>query len=234
MVCRAQGTPRPTRMSNTLLPMVLDTAMSPKPATKHTLHSTSGHLRQTKLDMSKEFLFSCMLMSSRVTKQVPTIWTWLRRIVLLAPGDRSTLSSHDQTRYAVWDAGACRQEGDPHDDIRDSESVANYSHLKEPHSPVCRYWSLGFNPHVLPIGNHLVLATQVTNRRLLFHFKAEHNKKPLSPETMASYGDLSSFDRLFFSSFILLKWKDVRVTVGRGAQGQWCQSSKATKLNCVY
>ncbi|KAG7268724.1 hypothetical protein CRUP_022851 [Coryphaenoides rupestris] len=28
---RAQGMPSPTRMSNTLLPMVLDTAMSPKP-----------------------------------------------------------------------------------------------------------------------------------------------------------------------------------------------------------
>lgn len=32
MVCKAQGTPRPTRMSNTLLPMVLETAMSPRPA----------------------------------------------------------------------------------------------------------------------------------------------------------------------------------------------------------
>lgn len=35
MVCSAQGTPRPTRMSNTLLPIVLDTAMSPRPAAKN-------------------------------------------------------------------------------------------------------------------------------------------------------------------------------------------------------
>lgn len=32
MVCKPHGTPRPTRMSKTLLPIVLDTAMSPRPA----------------------------------------------------------------------------------------------------------------------------------------------------------------------------------------------------------
>lgn len=32
MVCKPHGTPRPTRMSNTLLPIVLDTAISPRPA----------------------------------------------------------------------------------------------------------------------------------------------------------------------------------------------------------
>lgn len=32
MVCRPHGIPSPTRMSNTLLPMVLETAMSPRPA----------------------------------------------------------------------------------------------------------------------------------------------------------------------------------------------------------
>lgn len=58
-------------------------------------------------------------------------------------GDRSTLSSHDQTRYAVWDAGACCQERDPHDDIRDSQSVANYSHLKETQRHTC----CGFSDH---------------------------------------------------------------------------------------
>lgn len=34
MVCKPHGTPRPTRMSKTLLPIVLDTAMSPRPAEK--------------------------------------------------------------------------------------------------------------------------------------------------------------------------------------------------------
>lgn len=48
-------------------------------------------------------------------------------------GHRSTLSSHDQTRDAVRNAGASRQERDPHDDVGDSQSVANYSHLKEQH-----------------------------------------------------------------------------------------------------
>lgn len=43
---------------------------------------------------------------------------------------RDTLPGHNQTGYAVWDAGACCQESDAHDDIRDSKSVANYSHLK--------------------------------------------------------------------------------------------------------
>lgn len=61
----------------------------------------------------------------------------------IVSGDRSTLSSHDQTRYAVWDAGACRQERDPHDDIRDSQSVANYSHLKEAQ----RHTWCDFNDH---------------------------------------------------------------------------------------
>lgn len=46
-------------------------------------------------------------------------------------GGRRTLASHDQTRYAVGNAGACRQESDAHDDIGDAESVADYSHLKD-------------------------------------------------------------------------------------------------------
>lgn len=45
--------------------------------------------------------------------------------------ERYTLPGHNETGYAVWDAGACRQESDAHDDIRDSQSVANYSHLRE-------------------------------------------------------------------------------------------------------
>lgn len=44
---------------------------------------------------------------------------------------RDTLPGHDETGYAVWDAGAGCQESDAHDDIRDSESVANYSDLKK-------------------------------------------------------------------------------------------------------
>ena len=34
-VCRHQGRPRPTRISNTLLPMELEMAMSPRPEDKH-------------------------------------------------------------------------------------------------------------------------------------------------------------------------------------------------------
>lgn len=36
MVCKPHGTPSPTRMSKTLLPTVLDTAISPRPAEKKT------------------------------------------------------------------------------------------------------------------------------------------------------------------------------------------------------
>lgn len=46
-------------------------------------------------------------------------------------GERHTLPSHDETGYAVWDTGACCQESDAHDDIRDSQSIANNGHLRE-------------------------------------------------------------------------------------------------------
>lgn len=45
-----------------------------------------------------------------------------------------TLPSHNETGYAVWDAGAGCQESDAHDDIRDSQSVPDYSHLREIYS----------------------------------------------------------------------------------------------------
>lgn len=40
------------------------------------------------------------------------------------------MPSHDETSYAVWDAGSCRQESNAHDNIRNSQSVADYGHLK--------------------------------------------------------------------------------------------------------
>lgn len=42
-----------------------------------------------------------------------------------------TLSRHDQTRHAVWDARACCQESNAHDDIRDPKCISNNSHLQE-------------------------------------------------------------------------------------------------------
>lgn len=51
-------------------------------------------------------------------------WYWLVR-------ERYTLASHNETGNAVWDAGAGGQESDAHDDVRDSQCVANYSHLQE-------------------------------------------------------------------------------------------------------
>lgn len=44
-----------------------------------------------------------------------------------------TLSSHDETGYAVGNAGACCQESDAHDDVRDSQGVADHSHLRGRH-----------------------------------------------------------------------------------------------------
>lgn len=41
MVCNAQGKPSPTRMSNTLLPIVLETAMSPSPVLREAFSSNS-------------------------------------------------------------------------------------------------------------------------------------------------------------------------------------------------
>lgn len=41
-----------------------------------------------------------------------------------------TLPCDYNTSHAVWDAGACCQEGDAHDDVRDAESEANHGHLK--------------------------------------------------------------------------------------------------------
>lgn len=42
-----------------------------------------------------------------------------------------TLPCHYNTSHAVWDAGACCEEGDAHDDIRNSQSEANHGHLKQ-------------------------------------------------------------------------------------------------------
>ena len=41
-----------------------------------------------------------------------------------------TLPRHYNTSHAIWDAGACCQEGDAHDDIGYAESEADHSHLK--------------------------------------------------------------------------------------------------------
>lgn len=47
-VCSAQGRPRPTRMSNTLLPMELEMAMSPRPEVRRETLSKSVFSRETK------------------------------------------------------------------------------------------------------------------------------------------------------------------------------------------
>lgn len=252
MVCIAQGTPRPTRISNTLLPMVFDTAMSPKPATKdqvlknfknlklflYTLRSNKilyfqlfcccvpsdihrGHnlIQRGSSDASPHCsiykqlctIFSCScdleyFVHPNLRHSLPckrrrqthlwkyaaldllnpkkhkSFWIqvclftsiysscWLRLHVnrsecinegqknilrikwgclLRDPSiqvcfsansqscnvktlqrERCTLSSHNETSYAVWDTGASSQESDAHNDIRDSQSVADYSHLK--------------------------------------------------------------------------------------------------------
>lgn len=41
-----------------------------------------------------------------------------------------TLPCDYNTRHAVWDAGACCEEGDAHDDVGNSQSEADHSHLK--------------------------------------------------------------------------------------------------------
>lgn len=46
-VCSAQGRPRPTRMSNTLLPMELEMAMSPRPEARRETLSRSVFGRET-------------------------------------------------------------------------------------------------------------------------------------------------------------------------------------------
>lgn len=40
-----------------------------------------------------------------------------------------TLPCDYNTRHAVWDAGACCEEGDAHDDVGNSQSEADHSHL---------------------------------------------------------------------------------------------------------
>lgn len=42
-----------------------------------------------------------------------------------------TLPRHYHTSHAVWDAGACCEEGDAHDDVRNSQSEANHGHLEQ-------------------------------------------------------------------------------------------------------
>lgn len=46
-VCSAQGRPRPTRMSNTLLPMELEMAMSPRPEARRATLSRSVYSQET-------------------------------------------------------------------------------------------------------------------------------------------------------------------------------------------
>lgn len=42
-----------------------------------------------------------------------------------------TLPSHNQTCHAVWNAGPCCQEGNPHDVVWDVECVADNGDLKQ-------------------------------------------------------------------------------------------------------
>lgn len=145
--------------------MVLDTAMSPKPATKcvRLQDFSSGHFTPLEAwQFNNEYLMFGWQNGDTTNSSAPLSlllegmkqgravledrypldrFHWEQSYTV--SGDRSTLSSHDQTRYAVWDAGACRQERDPHDDIRDSQSVADYSHLKETQRHMC----CGFNDH---------------------------------------------------------------------------------------
>lgn len=44
--------------------------------------------------------------------------------ILIVPGD-PTLSGHDKASHAVGHTGSSSQEGDPHDDIRDSQGVTD-------------------------------------------------------------------------------------------------------------
>lgn len=44
--------------------------------------------------------------------------------ILIVPGD-PTLSGHDKAGHAVRHTGSSSQEGDPHDDIRDSQGVTD-------------------------------------------------------------------------------------------------------------
>lgn len=106
-VCSAQGRPRPTRMSNTLLPMELEMAMSPRPEVRRETLSKSVFSRETK--------------RLRQAKLCCATLDFLRE---------RTLPRHYDTSHAVWDAGARCEEGDAHDDVRDAESKANHSHLR--------------------------------------------------------------------------------------------------------
>lgn len=114
-VCSAQGRPRPTRMSNTLLPMELEMAMSPRPEARRETLSRSVFGRET---TSKTLLCDAGLLLC-----FPT------RFDLCILCER-TLASHYDTSHAVWDAGARCEEGDAHDDVRDAQSKANHSHLR--------------------------------------------------------------------------------------------------------
>lgn len=72
-----------------------------------------------------------MKMSTLYSSIIHLLYSGQSQSKNVSVGKRYTLPSHNQTGYAVWDAGACCQESDAHDDIRDSKSVANYSHLRE-------------------------------------------------------------------------------------------------------
>lgn len=118
-VCSAQGRPRPTRMSNTLLPMELEMAMSPRPEARRETLSKSVFGRETK--RLRRAKLCCATLDFALLPN--SIWSFC----ILC---ERTLPCHYDTSHAVWDAGARCEEGDAHDDVRDAESKANHSHLR--------------------------------------------------------------------------------------------------------
>lgn len=105
-VRRAQGKPRPSRMSKMLLPMELDTAMSPIPERRPFTNEASLPKWPPTGNTS------ILLPLKARTKN--------RKLLYLY-----TLSRHNQTRHAVRNAGARCQEGDTHDVVRDVQRVTD-------------------------------------------------------------------------------------------------------------
>lgn len=57
------------------------------------------------------------------------MWDTMAKYWYWGHGCVYTLSCNYNTSHAVWNTGACCQKGDAHDDIRDSQSEADDSHL---------------------------------------------------------------------------------------------------------
>lgn len=68
------------------------------------------------------------------------------------PSKTNTLSGDDEAGYAVRDTGASCQEGDAHNDLRDSKCVADYGHLDgdtETHVCTCVFAKVRVCEHVV-------------------------------------------------------------------------------------